>query len=116
MPELIDGLFFAVLFLLRLGLPLALTLLVGRWLEKKLQPRTAQDRSRLRPPSRSPHSVRAQPLHCWELAHCPPLVRAHCAAYRHPELPCWLALQVEGRPVRPECFTCGLYSPQEIAA
>lgn len=117
MQEFMDSLIILLLILLRIGLPLGLTLLVGRWLERKLRLPTDEERphvgTRL---VRSDRSMRVNPLHCWDIAHCTPTERAQCAAYRRPDLPCWLAIQVEGSKVRQECFTCELYSPQEIAA
>lgn len=117
MQELIDGLVFSALFALRIGIPVALTLALGRWLERKLQSDPSSKQIRLKKPGLlSGQSTKGYRLHCWDLLHCDMAKRAQCAAYRHPDLPCWLALQVEGDKLRPECFTCEFYRPQAIAA
>ncbi len=101
------------MFIIRVGVPVAVTLALGYWLEKKLRPPEVEK------PVIAPRPVRSAKiiqLHCWDLKHCDSTRRAQCAASRHPELPCWLALQVEGDKVREECFTCGLYRSNQIAA
>lgn len=97
------------MFVLRVGVPIALTFMLGKWLEKKLAPPKAK--------SESAHAKsKIIQLHCWDVKRCAPTVRAQCAAYQHPQLPCWLALQAEGGQVRAECFNCAFYKPQTIAA
>ncbi len=117
--DLFDTIAVLFMFTLRIGAPIALTLAFGYWLEKKLRPREEQ---------RRPAELTAQPgrrivragniiqVHCWDLKRCDSTVRAECAAYKRPELPCWLALQADGQKVREECFTCALYKPQKMAA
>ncbi len=110
MSELLEALVVLVMFVIRIGVPIAVTLAFGYWLEKKLRPRE------------EPAAVRVHPLraysptgsHCWDARHCASTQRALCAATRHPELPCWLALQVEGIKVREQCFTCAFYKTEAI--
>ena len=97
------------MFVLRVAVPIALTIALGKWLEKKLSPQNAENSA----PKASGKIIQ---LHCWDVKRCPAATRAQCAAYKHPELPCWLALQAEGGKVRPECFSCALYKPQTMAA
>ncbi len=101
------------MFVLRVGVPIALTIALGKWLEKKLKPRVENEESKPRVTARSSNVI---PLHCWDIKRCDPAIRAHCAAYKHPELPCWLAIQAEGGSVCAECFTCPFYKPQSAAA
>ncbi len=108
----IDILIVIAMFVLRIGVPIALTIALGKWLEKKLAPREDK-REQARSAARKGNVVQ---LHCWDVKRCPPAIRAQCAAYKHPELPCWLAIQTEGGKVRPECFSCAFYKPQTMAA
>lgn len=50
--------------------------------------------------------------HCWDVKGCPPGRREECPAYRHPDLPCWVAtMRTEGTyQLRPECLACPLFS------
>lgn len=120
LPENItETLFVLGLFAVRVGIPIAITLAFGAWLEKKLRPRDEQlETTRKIEMARRLSDRRAKviQLHCWDLHHCESTQRAQCAAFKHPELPCWLALQVEGGKVRQGCFTCGLYQPKSAAA
>ena len=108
-PEFWSDTFVVVsMFLLRVGIPIALTIALGKWLEKKLAPR--QERAAPRA------NAKVIQLHCWDVRRCAPAVRAQCSAYQHPELPCWLAIQADGGRVRAECFACSFYKPQAKAA
>jgi hypothetical protein len=102
-----DILVVIAMFVLRIVVPVALTIALGKWLEKKLAPREMNqkqtDHAALNP--------KIIQLHCWDVKRCAPAIRAQCAASKHPELPCWLAIQTEGGTVRPECFSCALYKP-----
>ncbi len=117
MSEVLEALIVLFMFVIRIGLPIAVTLAFGLWLEKRLRPQQEPlpDRFRIEPA----HALQASKLsgpHCWDVHHCDASKRALCAATRHPDLPCWLALQVEGIKVREQCFTCGFYKPQALAA
>lgn len=113
LPEAsIEALIVLLMFAIRIGIPIAATLAIGYWLEKKLQPREEKPAAKLELMKKS----KIIQLHCWDFKKCEPEQMARCAAYAHPELPCWLALQVEGFKVRPECFTCALYKPDTKAA
>ncbi|MCI0476686.1 MAG: hypothetical protein L0Y55_10600, partial [Anaerolineales bacterium] len=109
--DVIDTLAILLMFAVRIGLPIVLTLAVGVWLEKKLAPRERATR-----PARTARSAKIIQIHCWDIKKCASATRAQCAAAQHPELPCWLALQVDGNKVRPECYACAFYKPERIAA
>lgn len=106
------------MFVVRIGIPVAITLVLGWWLEKKLRPPDADQNGKIvrLDTARHAKSSKVIQLHCWNMKHCDSAKVAQCAAYKHPELPCWLALQVEGGKVREECFTCALYKPEQLAA
>ena len=114
--EIMDGLVIIVMFVLRIGLPVGITLAAGYWIEKKLQPREEKRIAATQPGRRVIRSGKIIQVHCWDVKRCLPAMRAQCAASLHPDLPCWLALQADGQPVREECFTCAFYKPQTKAA
>ena len=122
MQSVIDAIIIIGMFVLRIGVPLALTIAVGYWLEKKLRP---QETSVAQPdvdgrriiPFRNPRTAigsasgpgQVAGAQCWEAKNCAPAVRSECAAFKQPNLPCWLALQASGGNVREECFACDFY-------
>ncbi len=115
--DVIDAVVVILMFVLRIGLPIALTLAFGYWLEKKLAPTESKVVEENQPLERRwTRSGNIIQIHCWDLKRCDSAQRAQCAAYKYPELPCWLALQAEGNKVREECFTCALYKPLTKAA
>ncbi|MEA3336366.1 MAG: hypothetical protein U9R25_10680 [Chloroflexota bacterium] len=121
------------LFVLRIGVPLLITIGIGyvllrldaRWqaeAEAGKQPR--QRPVKVQAKSRSPRGYPAtavptiQPtaisvmagLPCWSLKGCSEAMRADCAAGHQPDVPCWTARQgAEGR-MPPECSNCDLYT------
>ncbi len=118
LEDLIIALTVVLMFFLRIGVPILITLLIGRWLEKKLAPREEPVSATLQTHS-APQVTRSGNIiqvHCWNLKRCETARRAECAAFKRPDLPCWLALQADGGKLREECFTCALYKPQSIAA
>jgi hypothetical protein len=116
--EFVETLVVLGMFVLRIGAPVAVTLALGYWLEKKLRPQEEQKNGRIVniEAARRGRSSKIIQLHCWDLHHCESTQRAACAAYQHPDLPCWLALQVAGNKVHEQCFSCALYKNQNIAA
>jgi len=106
------------MFVVRIGIPIALTLLVGFWLEKRLAPpQESADKDGLKSKTaRYTRTGNIIQIHCWDLKRCEQSQRAQCAAFQHPDLPCWLAIQADGGKLREECFTCSLYKPEKIAA
>ena len=117
-PEIVsETIGLMVMFIIRIGIPIAVTFAIGRWLEKRLAPpETAEEE---KPAQQTPHYTRSGKIiriHCWDVNHCEPAKRAQCAAFKHPDLPCWLALQAEGGKIREECFSCAFYKPTSIAA
>lgn len=108
-----DTLVLIGMFVLRVAVPIALTIALGKWLERKLNPREQAQEVKPQATARASNII---PLHCWDVKRCDPAMRAQCAAFKHPDLPCWLAIQAEGGKVREECFTCPFYKPNAMAA
>lgn len=115
--EFANDLTLLAMCVVRIGIPIAITLALGYWLEKKLR---SPEESTVHPVVKNElgrrRAAKFFELHCWDLKGCDTTRRAECAAFQHPDLPCWLALQVEGDKLREECFTCELYKSEEIAA
>jgi hypothetical protein len=105
-----------ILFAIRVAIPIAVTLAFGKWLEKKLQPQPDEATKAAAEAARRARLNTIVQLHCWDLKHCETNNVAKCAACQHPQLPCWLAIQVAGGKVREECFTCRLYRAELITA
>lgn len=101
-------------FLLRLGVPVAVTIglawalrrLDARW-QAQAEVESRQALSVEIPPSAVVPFASERP--CWEQRNCAPAARDHCPAYAHQSLPCWLTRrEVEG--ALPEaCYTCGIF-------
>lgn len=119
LPEqILDTIVIFGMFAMRIGVPVVVTLALGYWLERKLRPLEDQQNEKIVNigTARRARSSKIIQLHCWDLNHCDATKRAECAAYQHPDLPCWLALQVSGDKVHEQCFSCALYKNQDIAA
>lgn len=108
------------MFIVRLGVPIALMCLVSyalrrldaRWqAEARAQQLTASNASA--PPIATVVPAAATPLiqePCWEYRACPETVRARCPAYLSPHLPCWIARrQAEGQ-LPSQCCNCSLFT------
>jgi hypothetical protein len=90
----------AALFLLRVGLPLGITLLAG-YLLSRLDAKWQADEAARR-------SLPAAPC-CWEIMGCDPAKLAACPVRRLRPLPCWMARQrLEGR-IPERCFDCEVF-------
>lgn len=98
-----DILVLAYLFVLRLGVPLLITLMLGSFIQHGLQQQDAKE-------MRASNQFGITGAPCWEKKDCPENVRAHCVAFQRPELPCWLALQVAGYGLKEQCYSCPQYT------
>jgi uncharacterized membrane protein YraQ (UPF0718 family) len=100
------------MFLLRLGVPLAITLAVGYWL-RRLDARWEAEAQAQWEQEEAPAELKAlktteQP--CWETKGCDEASRAQCPACKLWDIPCWVArLRATGR-LPTECFNCELFS------
>jgi hypothetical protein len=100
------------LFLLRLGVPLAITLAVGYWL-RRLDAKWEAEALRQWAEEEPPEALKAldkaeQP--CWELKGCNGASRAKCPACKYSDIPCWVArLRASGQ-MPAECYGCELFS------
>jgi hypothetical protein len=121
MTWLPEALVIVSLFLLRLGVPLAIVLVVAyflRRLDAKWQAEAWAEWA-----ARSPQEeviAKTKELQkaerpCWSLKACDETARANCVAPRHLDIPCWMARRrSEGR-LPTECYNCDLFSLRQIA-
>lgn len=95
------------LFVLRLGVPLGVTLLVG-WLLHRLdlswQAELAEERKQAMQTDRLQPAVR-----CWEVWHCPVERLRACPAYTHRETPCWQHFRDSSNRLREACLSCQVF-------
>ena len=117
MQQLEAGLIVLGLFLVRLGIPLAVIAAVSYWL-RRVDARWAAEASAYQrsqawagqPLTLSVTQKPAMDPPCWERRGCSPFQQAQCAAGQQPCLPCWLArLRQEGR-LPSGCTTCALFA------
>ena len=118
MDGLWDAVVVAGMFVLRLGVPLAITIAIGyllRRLDAKWQAEAwAQwETSQMQEAAAGPTpSAAKQP--CWTLKGCSEAVRDRCPAFKRPNIPCWLARrQAEGR-LPAACYDCELFSLKQV--
>lgn len=105
-----DVLVLGYFFVLRIGAPILITLMIGAWLKRWLEERDAKEA-----PQGAP-AIQGNEQHCWDIKHCPETERVKCAASKRPDLPCWLALQVSGPGLREACYTCAIFTAHQPAA
>lgn len=112
-----DTLVIVGMFALRLGVPVLLTIAICHVLDRLSVKRAAQigaqRQARLRA---APHEGKlVRQLQCWEIKRCEEATRAECPAYKRPNLPCWLALQLAGCQLSDECKSCSMYDLKKAA-
>jgi hypothetical protein len=97
-------------FLLRLGIPVGLTILFSlflRWLDKRWQ---AEAEAETAVKIIHTEELVAYKRPCWEAHNCPPRLRNACRAYAEPNTPCWELFRAEGR-LKPACQNCKVLPP-----
>lgn len=102
----------AVLFgiLLRLAIPVALTILLAmflKWLDKRWQAETDWEKAELTALVESGK----ERLPCWEVHNCPQNLRNNCKAYTNPATPCWEVFRINGN-LKPACRSCKALPPE----
>jgi len=109
----------AAMFIVRLGVPLAVTVAVGYWLRRLDEKWQAEAMARRATALAQQHQsepqiellkVIAPP--CWVTNNCPEVARKNCPACQNPDLPCWLArIRAEGR-LPAKCYNCNNFIPR----
>lgn len=116
MDVMLDAVAILGMFVLRLGVPLAATLLVGYLLHRldaRWQAETiAQQESQETGTEQRPASYAVAQSPCWVEKGCNEVARAECPAFTTQDVPCWLArTQTEGT-LPSLCADCELYNSQ----
>jgi len=112
------------MFILRLGVPLAITIGVAYWLGRLDAKWQAEALARKADAALARQEAGVEPViemftlidqpPCWEKKGCPDCVLVDCPAHQHAELPCWLArLRAEGR-LPQSCYRCELFTARQI--
>ncbi len=113
------------LFVLRLGVPLALMVLLSWVVSRYVQRQEAQeelaegewisvDESRAEPVA-FVIPAKDVPSACWDIKGCSAEERADCPATLRPGLPCWLAKQLVAGSLSPSCEQCSVYQQTLVA-
>ncbi len=107
----------AALFVLRIGVPLAIMGLIVWWLrrldarwqaEAEARQATGKVEAGQLAPARMKAPIAAQ-TPCWVAHNCSPATCAVCAACKEPGFPCWMArLRAEGR-LPGKCYGCAFF-------
>ncbi len=114
MPQVIAEVFGVLeMFVVRIGLPLAITFGIGIWAERKFRLSAQMEEAARLAQAALDRRSKIIPMKCWAIKGCNDL---GCPAFRHPELPCWEATQVAKNTVREECLACKLYRPRRQVA
>lgn len=105
------------MFAVRLGIPVAGTILICYVLNRLSERRAAQlaQERKLRRKALGQAQPVVRALHCWEIKRCDEEKRDACPAHQRENLPCWLALQLAGVPLSAECHTCAMYDLRKVA-
>lgn len=88
---------------LRLALPIALTVLIVivlKWLDRRWEQESLKA-SRPLPPAPNPG--------CWDIRRCPEEMRRVCEAYQHPDIPCWQVLRQKNGRLQERCLVCEIF-------
>jgi hypothetical protein len=112
------------MFVLRLGVPLVITGLVGYWLHRLDAKWQAEALARKADMALAQQEAGGEPViemftvvdqpPCWKQKGCPDTAFVDCPAYQQSDLPCWLArMRAEGHLPQP-CYRCELFTAGQI--
>ena len=99
---------------LRLGLPILLTVLAILWL-KKLDQQWQDESKKISLQSIGLPGVVSNPG-CWKTKGCAETSFTKCAAYLHPETPCWQLFRDHNGRLRDGCIDCQIFREAPIPA
>jgi len=89
--------------LLRFGLPVGLTILLG-WFLRRLDARWAAEAEKELVEDKA-RAALAPDIKCWQIHNCPSRLRDACPAYAQPDSACFELFRVNGR-LKPACRDC----------
>lgn len=97
-------------FLLRLGIPIVLTVVLAvllKRLDKRWQSQAEKERAEIQIMVQS--GQRRRP--CWDIYNCPESMKKECRAYANQDTPCWEVFRTDGR-LKPACRNCKVLPPE----
>jgi hypothetical protein len=92
----------AYMFVLRIGVPILVTLMIGAWLKRVLEEHDEK-------PETAPVTLKGG-QHCWDVSKTRDTEQAQAVAAQRADLPCWLALQVSGAGLKEMCYACPVFT------
>jgi hypothetical protein len=95
----------------RLGIPVGITILLMRWLARldaRWQDEARHDARILAA------GTRARNTGCWDVKHCTPEQKEKCLAYARKETPCWQVYRRENGALRESCLGCVVFKEAPI--
>jgi len=115
-PRLEVLLVFLASFVIRIGLPLLITVLLVRWLGE-LDRRWKEEAGQFiaEETNREINENIAQEL-CWEVRKCAPERRERCPAYAHQETPCWQVFRTRDGQLKEICLDCEVFRHAALLA
>ncbi len=106
--------FLSVVFglVLRIGIPVAVTLLVFFWLnrmDRRWQEESEKEQIRLQVLGRAPGNTR-----CWETRHCSEESKSKCPAYKKQDKPCWQVFRRSNGVLKEQCIGCKVFQEAPV--
>jgi hypothetical protein len=92
--------------LLRVGIPVLVTVLLVRWL-RGLDERWRTEAEALR--SHTEGAAQVKNIGCWEIKGCSAEQQAACQAYAQHETPCWQVLRTGDGHLQERCLGCEVF-------
>ncbi len=131
MSPVTEILYIVGLFVLRLGIPLAIILVIAYFLRRldtkwEDEARSEQEAGRVTreveekeavsvplahmpSPAPIPAALDSYGKPCWEIKDCDPIAVEQCPAHQNPNIPCWQARREEEGKIPLECYHCELF-------
>jgi hypothetical protein len=115
-PRLEVLLVFLASFVIRIGLPLLITVLLVRWLGE-LDRRWKEEAGQFiaEEASREIEENNAQ-APCWAVRNCAPERRESCPAYARQETPCWQVFRTRDGHLKEICMDCEVFRHAALLA
>lgn len=105
------------MFIVRIGVPLAITVAVGMWLRRLDQKWEAEAQAQMASERAVEHDVKIVTVveePCWKVNNCSESKRSACPASQFPSLPCWMARLREEGHLPGECSHCKMFAPKQV--
>jgi hypothetical protein len=97
------------MFLLRLGLPLTITIAVAYGL-RRLDARWEAEAQAQQLATNPQVDLRPVEQPCWVVKNCPESLYTQCIAYHHSDQPCWMVFNRSMGVTPSRCFKCALFA------